>query len=95
MLNTSCTCDACANISSLDLKFVVHHGEFVLGEVAGRTELHGADVNLLHRLLKNAVTAETGIRAYIMYTQQAVDALGLDELAVAMTGHTDTYDDSV
>ena len=93
VLNTSCTCNACANISGLDLKFFVHHGEFVLGEAAGRIELHGADVNLLHRLLKNTVTTETGITAYVMYTDQAVDALGLDELTESMARHTDTYDD--
>ena len=93
VLNTSCPCNACANISNLDLKFFVHHGEFVVGEVSGRTELHGVDVNLLHRLVKNTVTSDTGITAYVMYTQQAVDALGLNELADAMTTHTDSYDD--
>jgi uncharacterized protein YndB with AHSA1/START domain len=93
VLNTSCTCNACANISGLDLKFFVHHGEFVLGETAGRTELHGSDVNLLHRLLKNTVTAETGITAYVMYTRQAVEALGLGELTESMALHSDTYDD--
>ena len=61
--------------------------------MAGRTELHGADVNLLHRVLKNTVTDDTGVRAYVMYTEQAVEALGLDELAGAMTAHADTYDD--
>ncbi len=38
-LNTSCTCNACRNIPNLDLKFIVHHGAFVLQEMAGHTEL--------------------------------------------------------
>ena len=93
VLNTSCTCNACANIGGLDLKFFVHHGEFVLGEVAGTTELHGSDVNLIHRLLKNTVTRDTEITAYIMYTRQAVESLDLGELTEAFTAHTDTYSD--
>ena len=28
VLNTTCQCNACANISTLDLKFLVHHGTF-------------------------------------------------------------------
>jgi len=93
VLNTTCQCNACANISSLDLKFFVHYGEFVLGEVAGRTELHGRDVNLLHRLLKNDVTSTTGIRAYAMFTKGAVDALGLESLTEGMIEHGGTYPD--
>jgi hypothetical protein len=49
-------------------------------------------VNVLHRLLKNTVTAETGIRAYAMYSLSAVDALGLGALA-EMSPRTDVYDD--
>ena len=30
VMNTSCECNACANINALDLKFFVHHGEFIL-----------------------------------------------------------------
>jgi len=39
----------------LDLKFVGHHGEFIKQRMAGREELAGRDVILIHRLLKNAV----------------------------------------
>jgi uncharacterized protein YndB with AHSA1/START domain len=93
VLNTTCTCNACANISTLDLKFFVHDGEFVVGEVAGRKELHGPDVNLLHRMLKNTVTDETGIRAYALYTERAVEALGLEALTESWRRHVDTYPD--
>lgn len=93
VMNTTCPCNACANISSLDLKFMVHYGEFVVGETAGRSELHGHDVNVLHRLLKNDVTADTSIRAYAMFTAEAVGALGLAALTDGMTQHVGTYDD--
>ena len=93
VLNTTCPCNACANISTLDLKFFVHYGEFVVGESAGRSELHGHDVNVLHRLLKNDVTSDTGYRAYALFTQEAVDGLDLGGLTDGMTGHRGTYDD--
>lgn len=62
---TTCTCRACASIGTLDLKFVVHHGEWV--DAGG--ELTGADVILAHRLLKNDVTERTGVRAYALFTE--------------------------
>ncbi len=93
VLNTTCPCNACANISSLDLKFFVHYGEFVVGEVAGRSELHGSDVNLLHRLLKNNVASETAITAYAMFTQAAVDGLDLGPLTEGLVQHRETFAD--
>ena len=52
---TSCECSACSRMQHLDLKFVGHHGEFIKQRMAGREELAGRDVILIHRLLKNAV----------------------------------------
>src|SRR5438309_9375351 len=52
---TTCPCRACATVQNLGLKFVVHRGTFSRYEVAGRVQLHGNDVNLVHRLLKNTV----------------------------------------
>ena len=75
--NTRCTCNACANIGGLDLKFFVHHGEFLVQSIGSHRELVGIDVNIAHRLTKNTVTASTGIRAYALYTADAVDRLGL------------------
>ena len=42
-------------MQSLDVKFVVHHGEFIRQKMSGREELAGRDVILVHRLLKNDV----------------------------------------
>ena len=49
---TSCDCNSCRLAPRLDLKLFVHHGAFVHGRIAGRDELAGADVILVHRLLK-------------------------------------------
>ena len=67
--NTTCTCNACRAIPSLDLKFIAHHGDFIVQKVANINELVGSDVNLIHRLLKNRVSEETGWRAYAMFTE--------------------------
>ena len=69
---TTCTCNACRNIPALDLKFVVHYGEYLLQHVGKIVEPIGSDVNLAHRLMKNNVSATTGWRAYALYTQPAV-----------------------
>jgi len=90
--NTSCPCNACRNIPNLDLKFFVHAGAFVLQPLANYTELVGSDVNLIHRLAKNSVTQDTGIRAYALYTQQAIATLGLAEMAAAMAPHAERYE---
>jgi hypothetical protein len=89
---TSCECNACIRIPDLNLKFVVHHGTILRQRVAGREELLGPDVILVHRLLKNDVVATTGIDAYALFSQQCVDALDVDVSALGMRACTQTYD---
>ena len=74
---TTCTCNACRNIPSLDLKFIVHHGDYLLQKVRTIVEPIGSDVNLAHRLMKNGITDATGWRAYAIFTRQACAYLGL------------------
>lgn len=74
---TTCQCNACRNISSLDLKFMAHHGDYMLQRVTGIHELVGSDVNLIHRLLKNHVSEQTGWRAYALFTEAALMHLGV------------------
>jgi len=74
---TTCTCNACRNIPSLDLKFIAHHGDYMLQEVRNVREMVGSDVNLLHRLLKNHVSESTGWRAYMMFTERCLEHLKL------------------
>jgi len=89
---TSCECNACAQIPDLDLKFVVHHGAAILQKVAGRQELLGSDVILVHRLLKNEVAAQLGMSAYALITQQCIDVSDIDPAALGMRSHIETYD---
>jgi hypothetical protein len=74
---TTCTCLACQNIPSLDLKFIAHHGDYIVQHVGEIRELVGSDVNLIHRLTKNHVADETGWRAYLMLTEACLDHLNL------------------
>lgn len=69
---TTCTCNACRNIPNLDLKFIAHHGNYFVQDIAGTKELVGSDVNLIHRLLKNRVSALTGWRAYALFTENSL-----------------------
>ncbi len=75
---TTCTCQACKNIPSLDLKFFIHHGDYIVQNIFGIRELVGSDVNLIHRLTKNHITEETGWRAYILFTQNAIKHIQVD-----------------
>ena len=93
VMNTSCSCNACANINTLDLKFFIHHGEFVLQELGGGEELVGSDVNLVHRLMKNTVVEGTGFRAYTFYTEAAIDRLGLEGITEELTAHEEVFPD--
>ena len=75
---TTCQCNACRLIPNLDLKFITHYGAFVLQRVAGTEKPVGSSVNMLHRLAKNHVTDETGWRGYSLFSQPAIDQIGLN-----------------
>jgi class 3 adenylate cyclase len=75
---TSCDCNACVLIPSLDLKYVVHHGEYVARRIAGTEELTGADVILVHRLLKTEAGTALGTRGFAAYTASTLDTFGMD-----------------
>ena len=74
-LHRTCNCRACKAIPDLDLKFMVHHGDFIVQNIAGITDLLGSDVNLVHRLLKNQVSEATGWRGYALFTQTVMESL--------------------
>lgn len=75
--STTCVCKACQNMGGLELKFFVHHGDYVVQKISGIRELVGSDVNLIHRLTKNHVTENTGWNAYALFTQNAMECTGL------------------
>jgi hypothetical protein len=72
---TNCECAACANVESLDLKFIAHFGEFVVQHRPSGDDLAGGDVIIAHRLLKNHVCEELGVLAYALLTDQFVDRM--------------------
>src|SRR5687768_17062607 len=78
-----CDCNACTYIPKLDLKFVVHHGPIARQRMAGRDELVGREVIVLHRLLKNGVADTLGLRAYALYTAACIEAMALSDPAAA------------
>ena len=89
---STCECKACVAMGDLDFKFVVHHGEMVKQKMGGREELAGRDVILVHRLLKNTVGEKVGGRAYALYSDAAIRAMGVDPVAQGLIPHQETID---
>jgi len=75
----TCDCKACKAIPMLDLKFFVHHGEYVVQKVANIIDLMGNDVTLIHRLAKNHVTESTGWNGYALFTGNCLEHLQADK----------------
>ena len=86
----TCTCDACARADSLDLKFVLHAGKYVLQEIAGSREVSGPDVVMAHRLLKNGAADLLGHGAYLLLTAAA--ASWLEVPVTGATPMTESYE---
>ena len=75
----TCPCQACKAIPMLDLKFFVHHGEYVVQKVAGIIDLMGNDVTLIHRLAKNSVTESMGWNGYVLFTGYCLEHMQADK----------------
>lgn len=73
-LSTRCTCRACRSIDDLDLKFVVHYGEFAPQRIGRREKPAGPAIILAHRLLKATVA---GTHAWLLLTHPAHERAGL------------------
>ncbi len=86
---SGCTCPACDLVGTVGVKFVLHHGEFAIHQIAGHDELVGSDVIAVHRLVKGAVE-EPGPRDYVLATIAWTDAFGVD--VSALNRGTATYD---
>ncbi|HEX6035155.1 MAG TPA: DUF2652 domain-containing protein, partial [Anaerolineales bacterium] len=76
----------------LDLKMCIHYGAYIVQKLGDREELLGADVIVPHRMLKNHVTDQTGVKAYALFSQAAEDALHLSELSQPLIPHTESYE---
>lgn len=86
---TTCTCQACQGIPTLDLKFMAHYGSYVPQRVADSTEIMGAEVNLVHQLLKNHITEATGWRAYALFTAALLQHLAVPTAAMHLSNEID------
>jgi hypothetical protein len=84
-----CDCSACEGLHTLELKFVLHWGNYVVQSIAGHDELLGPDVTMAHLLLKNNVSNVVGRSAYALLTQSAAQQLEvpLNE----STAHTEQF----
>ena len=86
----TCPCRACRALPTLDLKFMVHHGEYLIQQVPGTKHLLGTDVNLIHRLAKNHVAESTGWKGYALFTNQGLERLQTDKTSFLQ--QTETYE---
>jgi len=86
-LDTSCHCRACSGVLGLSLKLIVHHGSYMRQVVRGRSRVAGPDIILAHRFLKNAVEPRT----YVLFTDSAVERLGIDPVAAGLERYTGKY----
>jgi uncharacterized protein YndB with AHSA1/START domain len=90
---STCECNACILVPNLDLKVVAHHGQVVRQRIASWEELVGSDVIVVHRLLKNHVEESTGIKAYVLYSEACVTAMGLEDPAAAgLARHAEEFE---
>jgi uncharacterized protein YndB with AHSA1/START domain len=89
---TSCECSACSEMQHLDLKFVSHHGDFISHRMAGREEVTGRDVILVHRLLKNRVNERLGGHAYALYSDPCIQAMNIDPVLQGFIDHRESID---
>jgi uncharacterized protein YndB with AHSA1/START domain len=89
---TTCECEACRRVPTLDLKFFVHVGPVVRQRILGREELAGRDVIVVHRLLKDSQPAREGQRRFALLTDAAVRALGIDPVSRDLQPATQTYE---
>ena len=89
---TTCDCNSCALAPKLDLKLFVHHGSYVRTTIAGRDELAGSDVIVVHRLLKGTTAESSRANGFALFTAAAIDALGLDAVALGLAEATEAID---
>ena len=82
---TSCDCNSCRLAPRLDLKLFIHHGSYVRTRIAGRDELAGSDVILVHRLLKGTGAAASHANGFALFTDAGVEALGIERSGLGLT----------
>ena len=91
-LNTTCECDACINMSALDLKIFIHKGDYLVQEIGRQRDLQGREVILAHLLMKNSVLEKTGLPGYGLVSEVALSSMGIDGEADGLLTHIENYE---
>jgi hypothetical protein len=91
-INNSCDCNACMNMSALDLKIFLHYGQYLEQQIGTKTDLQGTDVILAHLLMKNTVLDKYRLPGYGLLTEAALKAMGIDPDAEGMLEHVEHYE---
>lgn len=94
---TTCDCNACERAPQLDLKFFVHHGQYVHSRIAGHDELAGASIIVVHRLLKGTTAtalhaADGSASGFAVFTSDGLDHLGVEPSALNVVEGTETLE---
>ena len=85
--NTTCQCKACQLIGILSLKYVVHRGTYTVQKIGNIEQLHGADVIVGFRLLKNSVPS----KEYLLATMPVIERLSTDRRR-RFEAHVESYE---
>jgi uncharacterized protein YndB with AHSA1/START domain len=85
---TTCECSACSLIPALNLKIVAHHGQVGTQRIAGRSELVGSDVIVIHRLLKNSISEA----AYLFITDSCMAKTELEPTQLGFRRHVEEFE---
>jgi hypothetical protein len=85
-----CPCNACTQLGRLRLKSIGHYGSFLPQTVAGRSQVAGSDVILVHRLLKNNVPRKDD--NYALFTRPALEHMDVDPASAGFEPHTENYE---
>lgn len=90
--NSTCPCRACANVAGLDLKILAHYGRFQMLELAGRRELSGPDVILLHRMAKSDIRSTLDVPSYLLMTRDEARRTGIDCFPEHLTPYVESFE---
>jgi hypothetical protein len=85
---TTCECSACSLIPALNLKIVAHHGQVGTQRIAGRSELVGSEVIVIHRLLKNSISEP----AYLFITDSCMAKTELEPTQLGFRRHVEEFE---
>jgi hypothetical protein len=72
----TCNCAACRDVTALDLKFMIHYGEYILSSVQDKFILYGQDPTFVrNRGWKETISASVGWRGHVLFTESRLASL--------------------